>query len=451
MIAGYARLSIAKDTSASIESQTAMLQRYAEAHGEELTLYIDDGFSGSKDIERPAYERMLAAIRSGLHDTVVVKSVDRLSRRLRGFLELADEARVITIEGGLDTGTPTGRMMLSLLSTFAQFEADAMSQRQLVSQKFRREQGRAMGLAPYGYRHEEREDGTWRVIDDHEAHVIRDLADALLSGASFRSLADQLNEQGERTRRGNLWSAATVGKVMSNPQIAGMRVHDNDVLRGDNGLPIIDDHLAIVSMTEWSRMEEARAKRRVVQTRTTDPLLLQGIAVCASCGRYMTRQTHTLKGHEYRNYACTADTRTRCPSRPHISQRKLDNYIKELLAPLMSMPIYETIRVEDPIALDQRALIQREIDALAASISTANSSDIADISERITSLRRQHDEIVVETIEEQIDTGKTGAELWETDPRFVVEQAIEEIQIKPAGEGNTRADVKDRVDVIFKS
>jgi len=451
MLAGYARLSIAKDTSSSIEAQVAMLERYAQAHDQAIEIYIDDGFSGSKDIERPAYERMLSAIRAGQHDTVVVKSVDRLSRRLRGFLELADEARIITIEGGLDTGTPTGRMMLSLLSTFAQFEADAMSQRQMVSQKYRREQGRAMGLAPYGYRHEEREDGTWRVIHEPEAAVIRDMADKLLDGASFRALADELNTRGERTRRGNLWSAATVGKVMSNPQIAGMRVHDNDVLRNDDGIPIVDEHLAVVSMAEWRRLEKARARRKVAQTRTTDPFLLQGIAVCASCGRYLTRQTHTVKGHEYRNYACSADARTLCPTRVHISQKKLDAYIKQVLEPLMTLPIKETVRVEDPIALDQRALLQTEIDALAASISTAPSADIVDLSKRIAKLRAKHDAIVVETIEEEIDTGKTGAELWETDPRFLIEQAIEEVQVKAAGTGNTRAPVEDRVDILFRS
>ena len=80
-------------------------------------IYIDDGFSGSKYIERPAYDRLCADVAAGLYDAVAVKSLDRLGRRLRAFLEFVDLAatvgcRVVAVESGLDTGTPTGRLML---------------------------------------------------------------------------------------------------------------------------------------------------------------------------------------------------------------------------------------------------------------------------------------------------------------------------------------------------
>jgi len=77
-VAGYARLSIAKDTSVSIAAQHQMLQRWAEVHDRPITLYTDDGYSGSKAIERPAFERMLAGVaattkRSPVGERVVVE------------------------------------------------------------------------------------------------------------------------------------------------------------------------------------------------------------------------------------------------------------------------------------------------------------------------------------------------------------------------------------------
>ena len=77
-VAAYCRLSVAQDVSVSIEGQKAILARYAEAHGYETTFYIDDGFSGSKSVERPAYNRMIAAIQRGEHELIADNSIDRL-------------------------------------------------------------------------------------------------------------------------------------------------------------------------------------------------------------------------------------------------------------------------------------------------------------------------------------------------------------------------------------
>ena len=201
-VAGYARLSVSKDTSVSIAAQHQMLERWAAAHGHEIVLYTDDGFSGSKDIERPALERMLSAIASGQHDTIVVKSVDRLGRRLKGFIELADRARIITVEGGIDTGTPTGRMMLSLLSTFAEFEAAQIGQRQAVSQAYRRQRGLAVGMPPFGYTHAMVDGNNVRVLHDEQAKYALEAFERLLAGDSIRSIADWLNSEGVKTKRG---------------------------------------------------------------------------------------------------------------------------------------------------------------------------------------------------------------------------------------------------------
>ena len=448
--AGYARLSVSQDTSVSIDAQHAILERWAAAHGHEVTLYTDDGFSGSKDIERPAYERMLAAIQAGEHEAVVVKSIDRLGRRLKGFIDLADSVRIITVEGGIDTDTPTGRMMLNLLSTFAEFEAAQIGQRMVTSQAYRRKAGRALGSPAFGYRSEQRADGAYRVLHEQEAGEVRWIVEQILAGSSLRSVADSLNKRGVRTKQGNLWSTSTLSQMLESPQIAGMRPYKGDVVRGTDELPIIDEHLAIVSMTEWQRLEEARAGRRAFAPHGAkhERLLLHGIAVCGECGRFMTRGSTTAKGKQYENYRCPTDVRTKCSSRPTMSARMLDAYVEQTLEPLMTMPIMETVHGADTAALQQRALLQHEIDALAESIGSADVTDIGTIAQRISDLRQQVDVIAVNTTETIVDTGETFADVWQRDPAFVIHQAIEQVLIYPAN--TTRAPAEARALIVWR-
>ncbi len=448
-VAGYLRLSISQDTSVSIDAQRGIVERWAAAHSRAITIYTDDGFSGSKDIERPAYDRMLHAIAHGEHDAVVVKSIDRLGRQLKGFIDLADKIRIVTVEGGIDTGTPTGRMMLSLLSTFAEFEANQMGQRQTTSQAYRRKAGRAVGAPSFGYINVQRDDGTYRIIDQEEGLIVREMVDKILTGASIRSIADWLNEQGIKTKQGKTWSASTVSQVTSNPAIAGLRQSKGDFIRDEDGLPIIDEHLAIISMFELQQLEDAKKQRATFMpnTRLHDRLLLHGIAHCASCGGYMTRGSVTIRGKKYPDYRCTQGNHSKCPARTTISQRKLDGYIEEQLAPLMGAPVYAIGAIADSDAIQRKALLEQDIKAAAASMTEIDPSLIPEVAVTIGKLREQID--AISTLGELVPmpTGETFAQLWVRDPQLVVRQAIKAVYVKPAGRGNTRSSVSDRVHI----
>lgn len=449
-VAGYARLSIAKDTSVSIAAQHQTLQRWAEVHDRPITLYTDDGYSGSKAIERPAFERMLAGVAAGEHDTVVVKSIDRLGRRLRGFIDLADQVRIVTVEGGIDTGTATGRMMLSLLSTFAEFEAAQIGQRQAVSQAYRREQGRAVGLPPFGYTHAVVDGISVRVVAEAEARVVVDIIESVFAGSSLRSIADRLNSAGTLTRRGLPWSAATIGQLIANPAYAGYRQVGSELVRGSDGLPVIDHHLALVSLEEWRRLEQARAGRRAFAPKGArhERLLLHGIAVCGTCGGMMTRGQTTSRGTVYAFYRCGQDARTRCSRRVTISATALDGYIAEQVSPLLGLAVMERVVEADQVARDRRALLLAELDALGESMGRASTEDMAGIFERMQALRVQVDALVVPTVETMRATGEVLGDLWARDRRLVIEQAIERVHVLPAT--TKRSPVGERVVVEWK-
>jgi site-specific DNA recombinase len=423
-----------------------MLERWAQAHGVEIEIYTDSGYSGSKDLERPAFERMIL----DKPDVIVVKSIDRLSRRLGQVVALADEFRLITVEGGIDTGTSGGRMMIEMLGVMAGAESRNIADRMRVSIDHRRREGRATGLAPYGFRHEQRDDGAYRVLDTEQANIVREIGEAVLEGTPITRIADRLNERGVLTARGNKWSSATVAQLLDNKAYAGMRPLGEDVMRDGDGLPIIDEDLAIFTLTEWQRIEELREARRAFAPRGEkhERLLLQGLVRCAGCGRAMVRLTTTAKGKQYHGYRCPADAVSLCDTRATISANLLEQHVGAELSTMMAMPIRNRVTDADPVAVQRRALLSTEMASIAESLGTASPDDIGPLAERLTALRREHDAIVVDTIETLTDSGQTFGDLWPTDPRFVVEYAIEMIVVGKAS--GTRTPASERVTIIWR-
>jgi len=97
------------------------------------TAYDDGGFSGGT-IERPALQQLLARIREGMIDVVVVYKVDRLTRSLADFarmVELFDAHGVsfVAVTQQFNTTTSMGRLTLNVLLSFAQFEREVIGER----------------------------------------------------------------------------------------------------------------------------------------------------------------------------------------------------------------------------------------------------------------------------------------------------------------------------------
>jgi site-specific DNA recombinase len=97
------------------------------------TRYDDGGLSGAT-VERPALQRLLAAIEEGLVDVVVVYKVDRLIRSLSDFarmVEIFDRRQVsfVAVTQQFNTTTSMGRLTLNVLLSFAQFEREVTGER----------------------------------------------------------------------------------------------------------------------------------------------------------------------------------------------------------------------------------------------------------------------------------------------------------------------------------
>src|SRR5258708_12649546 len=116
------------------EVQLRELRAYCERRGCEIAdTFIDKGINGSRE-RRPALDKLMAACRKRLVDSVVVYRYDRFARSLRQLVNALEEFRAlgidfISLHEGVDTSTPNGRLVFGIFATIAEFERELIRAR----------------------------------------------------------------------------------------------------------------------------------------------------------------------------------------------------------------------------------------------------------------------------------------------------------------------------------
>jgi len=148
-VAIYARVSTDKQT---VTNQLIQLREVAERCGYEIVQeYTDEGISGAKGrSERPALNEMMKAATQRKFDMVMVWSIDRLGRSLQNLVEILNELQTMRIDlfflqQGLDTSTPSGRMMFSVFGALAEFERSLIRERVIAGQNRAKAKGKKLG------------------------------------------------------------------------------------------------------------------------------------------------------------------------------------------------------------------------------------------------------------------------------------------------------------------
>ncbi|MDX7594949.1 MULTISPECIES: recombinase family protein [Aeromonas] len=160
-IIGYARVST---TGQSLEQQLTALAGCEKVFNEKV--------SGSKT-DRPQLQAMLEFVRSG--DVLKVTKLDRLARNTRHLLEITDQlhAKGVTLQIqnlGIDTATPTGKLMLTMIGAIATFEREIMLERQAEGIALAKAKGVYKGRKPTAM--EKREEVMCMIVQGKPKSVI---------------------------------------------------------------------------------------------------------------------------------------------------------------------------------------------------------------------------------------------------------------------------------------
>lgn len=225
-IAIYARKSVFREDSISIESQIEMCEY--EARGEDYLVYQDNGYSG-KNTDRPDFQRMVSDIEEGLISKVIVYKLDRVSRSVLDFSGLMDlfqkyNVDFVSATEHFDTSNPMGRAMLNICVVFAQLERETIQQRVIDAYASRSKKGFFMGgKIPYGFSKKPIIiDGvkTSMYVQEPDEAADISLIYELYSrpSATLGDVLRELTARGLNTnRRGQHWNTARLSEMMRNP------------------------------------------------------------------------------------------------------------------------------------------------------------------------------------------------------------------------------------------
>lgn len=225
----YIRVSTDKqaEEGLSLETQVAQVRAYAGLYGIDLVApaggegpsqpFLMDDLS-AKSLDRPGLQRVLAMLRSGEADAVIVTKLDRLTRSVRDLATLLEEhfaeggSQLFSVSEQIDTRTAGGRLVLNILASVSQWEREVIGERTKAVMQHMKRQGRYVGgRVPYGRRLE----GDVLVDFATEQLTIESARELRKSGLSLRAVGAALTRHGIRPRCGGTWSAMQVKRLVA--------------------------------------------------------------------------------------------------------------------------------------------------------------------------------------------------------------------------------------------
>lgn len=296
-------------------------------------VFEDAGYS-AKNTDRPAFQQMMARLRSGEFSHLVVWKIDRISRNLLDFAEMYNEIKKLGItfvskNEQFDTSNAMGEAMLKIILVFAELERNMTSERVTAVMLARATNGQWNGgKVPYGYDYDK--ETRQFSINESEAAVINLIFDKYESEHSLLAVTRTLNEKGILPRSGVPWSPTTISKMLSNPFYTGVyryNYHDESKSNGNTStkalkkesewILIQNHHPAIISEERQQKVlhileENRRSNKRSAKTYTRKNVhIFAGILYCGFCGSQMQSSTDRERADGYRPsiYACTRKRR----------------------------------------------------------------------------------------------------------------------------------------------
>lgn len=224
---GYIRVSTAKQASEgwSLDAQTEKLRAYATALELDLVDIAKDAGFSAKSLDREGLQGALKRLEAGEAEGLLIPKLDRLTRSVKDLGTLIEiyfgsRFQLLSVNDSIDTRSASGRLVLNVLMSVAQWEREAIGERVREVLAHLKQEGVQLGRAPLGWEHTDAvdEDGR-RVIRPVEAEerALSRVRELRTEGQSLRSIADTLTAEGFRTKRGGTWAAETVRKALKRP------------------------------------------------------------------------------------------------------------------------------------------------------------------------------------------------------------------------------------------
>jgi len=307
---------------------------------EVVDTYIDDGTSGTTDLERRDFQRMVQDMKTGRINCIIVKNLSRAFRNsanqghfLEEFIPLYNTRFISLYQPRIDTFLDpeiVHSLEVSITGFMNEQYAYKTSADVRRTFKHKRENGEFIGaFAPYGYA-KDPEDKNALIIDEEAAQVVRDIFSWFISeGMSKAGIAKRLNEYGilnpaayKRSKglryenphckyNDGLWPPSTVSSILQNPLYIGVmrqgrqkvisyKVHKRASVPESEWFVVENAVPAIVDQETFQAAQNLHKRDTRTAPGKREVYLFSGFIRCADCGKSMVR--HTARGLVY--YQC---------------------------------------------------------------------------------------------------------------------------------------------------
>jgi site-specific DNA recombinase len=239
-----------------LEIQGKEINEYSEKNKLDIVkIFCDEGVSGANEInKRKGLNDLLNYCKSNKVDKVLITKIDRLARDVYIFLWIEKElkvcgAKITSIsEDNLNGNDYMTNAMRQMISVFAELEKNRITDR-LLSGRINKVEAKGMkasGSCPIGYEYNENKQV---VLVPEEVELVKSIFSMYLQGLSLRKIVDKVNDEGYRTKRGNLYSRQAIRRILKNDFYTG-------VLRFRKIVKKKANHPAIISNIIYGKVQK---------------------------------------------------------------------------------------------------------------------------------------------------------------------------------------------------
>lgn len=200
-----------------LEAQEGKIKAYCSLYDLQLVSIEKDAMSGKSLKGRTGLQKSLDMLKEGTAEGLIVAKLDRLTRSVRDLGELIEvyfnKYALFSVSEQVDTRSASGRLVLNILCSVAQWERETIGERTSDALHAKRQRGEKTGGAcPYGYH----VDGEGRLVEEPvEQKILRSVYALHRQGFSSRKIAAELRRQGYANRRGSSdWKSMTVCRMV---------------------------------------------------------------------------------------------------------------------------------------------------------------------------------------------------------------------------------------------
>lgn len=329
----------------SIANQRKLVHAYLEKHPNIVLIdeADDDGYTGT-NFDRPGFQKVLDAIKTGRANCVIVKDLSRLGREYISTGNLLEKyfpnagVRFIAINDDVDSENEKSGddLLIPIKNLMNESYCRELSKKLRNQFRIQRGNGEFLGaFASYGYC-KSPDDKHKLIVDESAAEVVKGIFSLKFRGYSQTAIAEFLTKEhiptpmeykksqglnyktGFSTGTDPKWSAVTINRILTNP------IYMGTLVQGKRGTPnykvksmkdrkesewsvIKGNHPAIIDPLMFTAVQKMLERDTRTSPKSEAVFPLGGVIFCADCGQSMLRRSVTRGKRKFHYYVCSGN------------------------------------------------------------------------------------------------------------------------------------------------